>query len=108
MSNPKTADREFEAVNYHRFADDSVISVSGHHTKRGWAERALQRLREQIAPLGVELNLETWVKTVAERPAFCRLNWKRSYSENSRGHGIGPPQCIPRNCHPKTKRPSPV
>ena len=35
-----------------------VITVSGHHTKRGWAERALQRLREQIAPLGVELNLE--------------------------------------------------
>ena len=35
-----------------------VITVSGRHTKRGWAERALQRLREQIAPLGVELNLE--------------------------------------------------
>jgi hypothetical protein len=35
-----------------------VITVSGHHTKRGWAERALQRLKEQIAPLGVELNLE--------------------------------------------------
>jgi hypothetical protein len=35
-----------------------VITVSGHHTKRGWAERALQRLQEQIAPLGVELNLE--------------------------------------------------
>ncbi len=30
------------------------IAVSGHHTKRGWAERALQRLQEQLAPLGVE------------------------------------------------------
>ena len=54
----KTAQGGYEAVNYHRFADDIVIAVSGHHTKRGWAERALQRLQEQLAPLGVELNLE--------------------------------------------------
>ena len=54
----KTAEGEYEAVNYHRFADDIVITVSGHHTKRGWAERALQRLCEQIEPLGVKLNME--------------------------------------------------
>jgi RNA-directed DNA polymerase len=54
----KTAEGEYEAVNYHRFADDIVITVSGHHTKRGWAERALQRFREQIEPLGVKLNME--------------------------------------------------
>ena len=54
----KTAEGEYEAVNYHRFADDIVILVSGHHTKRGWAERALQRLSEQITPLGVALNTE--------------------------------------------------
>jgi len=36
----KTAEGPYEAVNYHRFADDIVITVSGHHTKRGWAERA--------------------------------------------------------------------
>ena len=54
----KTAEGGYEAVNYHRFADDIVIAVSGHHTKRGWAERAQQRLQEQLAPLGVELNLE--------------------------------------------------
>src|SRR6266436_6689405 len=47
-----------EAVNYHRFADDIVITVSGHHTKRGWAERALQRLQEHLARLGVEVNPE--------------------------------------------------
>ena len=45
-------------MNYHRFADDIVITVSGHHSKRGWAERALQRLREHLARLGVEVNLE--------------------------------------------------
>jgi RNA-directed DNA polymerase len=35
-----------------------VITVGGHHTKIGWAERALQRLQEQLVPLGVELNRE--------------------------------------------------
>ena len=54
----KTAQGEFEAVNYHRFADDIVITVSGHHTKRGWAERALELLKEALIPLGVELNTE--------------------------------------------------
>ncbi len=54
----KTADGDYEAVNYHRFADDVVITVSGHHTKRGWAERAQQRLQEQFALIGVELNTE--------------------------------------------------
>jgi group II intron reverse transcriptase/maturase len=54
----KTAQGSYEAVNYHRFADDIVITVSGHHTKRGWAKRALQRLEEQLTPLGVTLNRE--------------------------------------------------
>ena len=54
----KTAQGAYEAVNYHRFADDIVITVSGHHTKKGWAQRALQRLEEQLTPLGVTLNRE--------------------------------------------------
>jgi RNA-directed DNA polymerase len=54
----KTAQGPYEAVNYHRFADDLVITVSGHHTKRGWAQRALQRLEEQLTLLGVALNRE--------------------------------------------------
>ena len=54
----KTAQGPYEAVNYHRFADDIVITVSGHHSKSGWAELALKRLQEQLAPLGVELNPE--------------------------------------------------
>src|SRR5436305_2679767 len=54
----KTTEGNYEAVNYHRFADDIVVTVSGHHTKRGWAERALQRLREQVALIGGELNQE--------------------------------------------------
>jgi len=54
----KTAEGEFEAVNYHRFADDIVITVSGHYSKRGWAELAVQRLNEQLVTLGVTLNEE--------------------------------------------------
>ena len=54
----KTAQGAYEAVNYPRFADDIVITVSGHHTKKGWAQRALQRLEEQLTPLGVTLNRE--------------------------------------------------
>src|SRR6266581_667241 len=54
----KTAQGSYEAVNYHRFADDVVITVDGHHSKRGWAERAFQRLQEQLAPIGIELNKE--------------------------------------------------
>jgi RNA-directed DNA polymerase len=54
----QTAQGPYEAVNYHRFADDIVITVSGHHSKRGWAARALLRLREHLARLGVAVNVE--------------------------------------------------
>ena len=82
----KTAEGEYEAVNYHRFADDIVVTVSGHHTKRGWAERALQRLREQIEPLGLKLNMEkTKVVDMLDGGTFGFLgfdirrvlNWKK-------------------------------
>ena len=87
----KTADGGFEAVNYHRFADDIVITVSGHHTKRGWAERALQRLREQIAPLGVELNLEKtrMVNTLnGEAFGFLGFDLRRVRKQSGDGHFI--------------------
>jgi RNA-directed DNA polymerase len=54
----QTAQGPYEAVNYHRFADDIVLTVSGHHSKRGWAARALHRLREHLARLGVAVNPE--------------------------------------------------
>ena len=87
----KTAEGDYEAVNYHRFADDIVITVSGHHTKRGWAERALQRLQEQIAPLGVELNLEkTRVVNTLKGEAFGFLGFdlRRVRKRSGDGHFI--------------------
>jgi group II intron reverse transcriptase/maturase len=72
----KTAQGPYEAVNYHRFADDIVITVSGHHTKRGWVERAQKRLGEQLAPLGVELNVEkTKVVNTLKGEAFGFLGF---------------------------------
>jgi len=72
----KTAQGGYEAVNYHRFADDIVITLSGHHTKRGWAERALHRLQEQFALIGVELNQEkTTVVNTLQGGAFGFLGF---------------------------------
>jgi len=84
----RTAQGPYEAVNYHRFADDIVITVSGHHTKRGWAERALQRLQEQLAPLGVELNQEkTKVVNTLDGDAFGFLGFDLRRVRKREGNG---------------------
>ena len=84
----KTAEGPYEAVNYHRFADDIVIAVSGHHTKRGWAERARQRLHEQFAPLGVELNKEkTKVVDTLKGEAFGFLGFDLRRARTRKGNG---------------------
>jgi hypothetical protein len=54
----KTKEGKYEQVNYPRFADDIVITISGHHTKRRWAEQVLTRLQKRIEPLGLALNVE--------------------------------------------------
>jgi RNA-directed DNA polymerase len=84
----KTAQGPFEAVNYHRFADDMVIAVSGHSTKRGWAKRALERLQEELAPLGVELNREkTRVVDTLKGEAFGFLGFDLRRVRKSKGGG---------------------
>ena len=84
----KTAEGPYEAVNYHRFADDIVITVSGHHTKRGWAKRALQRLQEQFTPLGVELNKEkTKVVDLLKGEAFGFLGFDLRRTRKRKGNG---------------------
>jgi group II intron reverse transcriptase/maturase len=87
----KTAQGEYEAVNYHRFADDIVITVSGHHSKRGWAQRALLRLQEQLTPLGVQLNPEkTQVVNLLNGEAFGFLGFdlRRARNRSGEGHHI--------------------
>jgi RNA-directed DNA polymerase len=87
----KTAQGDYEAVNYHRFADDIVITVSGHPSKRGWAQRALQRLQEYLAPLGVRLNPEktTMVDTLnGDAFSFLGFDLRRVSRRQGPGHFI--------------------
>jgi group II intron reverse transcriptase/maturase len=87
----QTSQGPYEAVNYHRFADDIVLTVSGHHTKRGWAARALQRLREHLNRLGVEVNPEKTkvVDTVrGETFAFLGFEFRRVRKRTGDGHFI--------------------
>jgi len=87
----KTAEGDYEAVNYHRFADDIVITVSGHRSKRGWAQRALQRLQEYLTPLGVSLNPEKtkMVDTLkGEAFSFLGFDLRRVGRRQGEGHFI--------------------
>jgi group II intron reverse transcriptase/maturase len=87
----KTAQDGYEAVNYHRFADDIVITVSGHHTKKGWAPLARKRLLEQLEPLGVKLNEEkTKIVDVLKGEAFGYLGFdiRRVLNRKGSGHFI--------------------
>jgi group II intron reverse transcriptase/maturase len=87
----QTAQGPYEAVNYHRFADDIVITVSGHHTKRGWAARALQRLQEHLTRLGVEVNREKTkvVDTLrGETFEFLGFEFRRVQKHTGDGHFI--------------------
>lgn len=84
----KTAEGNYEAVNYHRFADDIVITVSGHPSKRGWAKQALKRLQEHLEPLGVELNLEkTQIVDVQKGESFSFLGFDLRRVQNRRKTG---------------------
>jgi RNA-directed DNA polymerase len=65
-----------------------VITVSGHSSKRDWAERALKRLQEQLEPLGVELNREkTQVVDMLNREAFGFLGFDLRRVLKSSGNG---------------------
>jgi RNA-directed DNA polymerase len=65
-----------------------VITIDGHHTKRGWAERAQQRLQEQLTPLGVELNKEkTKVVDTLKGETFGFLGFDLRRTKKRKGDG---------------------
>ena len=65
-----------------------VITVSGHSSKGGWAERALHRLQEQLEPLGVELNREkTKVVNTLNGEAFGFLGFDLRREPKRKGNG---------------------
>jgi hypothetical protein len=92
----KTAEGEFEAVNYHRFADDMLITVSGHskpqlldHAVRigvlsSWErERCahLLWLRDVFShPKGTFIELISWATSnISESCLWVNLMWGRFY-----------------------------
>lgn len=84
----KTAQDSYEAVNYHRFSDDIVITVSGHSSKRGWAARALERLRKELEPLGVSLNHDkTRIVNTLEGESFGFLGFDFRRAPKKKGDG---------------------
>ena len=67
---------KYEAINYHRFADDIVITVSNHPSKTGWCERVMQRLKEHLELLEVRLNRQkTKIINFAAGEAFGFLGF---------------------------------
>jgi len=87
----QTAQGPYEAVNYHRFSDDIVITVSGHSSKQGWAQRALMRLVEELEPLGVSLNRDKtrMVNTLKDEAfGFLGFDFRRVPKRNKSGHFI--------------------
>jgi RNA-directed DNA polymerase len=87
----KTAQGPYEAVNYHRFSDDMVITVSGHSSKRGWAKRTLERLEEELDPLGVTLKHDKTriVNTLrGEAFGFLGFDFRRVPKKGGNGHFI--------------------
>lgn len=87
----KTAYKGYEYVNYHRFADDIVITVSDHYSKSGWPERVMQRLKEHLEPLGVKLNEEkSKIVNVLKGESFGYLGFdiRRILNKRSDGYFI--------------------
>lgn len=78
-------------MNYNRFSDDIVITVSGHGSKRGWAPSALERLEEELKPLGVRLNRDKtrMVNTLQGKAfGFLGLDLRRVQKKAGNGYFI--------------------
>ena len=87
----KPAEGNYEAVHDHRFADAMVITVSGHASKRGGAELAVQRLQEHREPLGVELNREKTRRVnvlTGESFSFLGFDYRRVPNRSRTGYFI--------------------
>jgi RNA-directed DNA polymerase len=78
-------DRGGGFLTYVRYLDDMVVLVPNSNKGRRWADRALERIREEAGAIGVSLNAEkTRLVTVTERGAVFaflgfELRWKRSW-----------------------------
>lgn len=85
-------DRGHEVISYARYLDDMVVLAPDSPRGRRWAERALDRIREEAEAIGVALNEEK-TKTIAlrhERDRFAFLGFDISWRTSRRsGRGYG-------------------
>lgn len=59
------------AVNYHRFTDNTIITMGSHHTTHGWAEHDLQWLRHEVQATGFAMKGKRNFK--ADRSVFVEI-----------------------------------
>ncbi len=82
----EVVDGPYDSLNYHRFSDDILVLVSGHHSKRwmvGWVQ---ERLRNHLASLEVQVNEEkTQVVDTLQGEAFSFLGFDFRRVRNRRG-----------------------
>lgn len=72
----ETARRGYENMEYCRFADDTVILVNGHEAVDWLVSKSYKRLREELAKLKINLNVEkTKVVDMNQRETFGFLGF---------------------------------
>ncbi|MBI3302166.1 MAG: group II intron reverse transcriptase/maturase [Deltaproteobacteria bacterium] len=81
----KTVDGPYDSLNYHRFSDDILVLVSGHHSKGWMVARVQERLRQHLVSLEVKLNEDkTKVVNTLQGEAFAFLGFDLRRARNRR------------------------
>jgi RNA-directed DNA polymerase len=73
-------------LTYTRYLDDMVVLTPNSQKGRGWADRALERIRREAEAIGVSLNAEkTRTMTTTDRRAnFAYLGFEFRWEQNPR------------------------
>jgi len=76
----------YDSINYHRFADDIIVLVSGHRSKRWMVGLVKERLQKHLATLEATMNEEkTKTVDVLQGEAFSFLGFDFRRVLNRRG-----------------------
>ena len=82
----ETKRKEYEELDYCRFADDIVITVNGHERLQWLVDKAEKRLKEELKKLKVSLNDEkTRIVDVERGETFGYLGFEYRLVKNSNG-----------------------
>lgn len=82
----ETMDGPYDSINYHRFADDIIVLVSGHRSKRWMVGLVKERFQKHLATLEAKMNEEkTKTVDVLQGEAFSFLGFDFRRVLNRRG-----------------------